>query len=326
MNKIEIKNWIVTSKYFQSFYLLTLLSVGILYIVWQNIKTQNIKDSLFIGLLFGGTLVLILGINWIYLYFKSKLNSLYESLASKKMDYESFFDLSNRIFTNHSNIIAGIIYGFLIGLSPFYLNTWEEHLQLRIILSVFLFIVNFLTGCAFISLINLFIFSYKIGNFIKVELYDRSDLSAQFVLNISKWSSLIAAIYISFCICSIYFSVLPIGGYTIGYSIFSGIIIVVAYIFPMVPIRNAIADKKKEAIQNFSKKLQHEYDQIMLCESNEIDNAHLSKVEYYIKVLEQTSKIQTLPIGFKTIWNITYIILITLVPVVIQEILKHILK
>jgi hypothetical protein len=113
-------------------------------------------------------------------------------------------------------------------------------------LSVFLVIVNFLTGATLYSLIMLFVFLYRTSNYLAIGLYDRYNSSSTFITELSRRASLIASFYIAFSITSIYFSELPINTLTIGYSIFAGAIIILAYIIPMMPIRNKIQYLKKK--------------------------------------------------------------------------------
>lgn len=53
-----------------------------------------------------------------------------------------------------------------------------------------------------------------------------------------------------------------------------------------------------------------------------MENIDLERHNNLIELREKISKIQTIPIGFKAVWNALYIVLITLLPVVLQVILE----
>ncbi|MBN1184237.1 MAG: hypothetical protein JXB49_18250, partial [Bacteroidales bacterium] len=257
----QIKSWFLTKKSFYWFYSFSLIFTGIIYILYQFYLLKSIYDSLFIGLLYGGSFILLIGIKWIQVYFDDKISTFYSNLdVDTNLNSGIFESLTKKIFRNPLTIIAGIGYGIAIGCVPILLNIWENSIVLNILLSLFLFIVNFLTGASLFSLIMLFVFLYKTSSFLKIGLYNRYNTSTNFITDLSKRASIIASFYIAFSITSIYFSELPINSLTIGYSIFAAIIILIAYIVPMIPIRNKLQIQKKETIEKLSVYIQDEFD------------------------------------------------------------------
>jgi hypothetical protein len=322
----QIDNWFLSRKSFIWIYSILLILTGLIYILVEFSRINTIKDSLFIGLLFGGSFILLFGIKWIQTLCKEKISEFYENLDdSKKHTVNDFEKLTKKIFKNPLTIIAGVIYGLSVGSVPFLLKIWSEHFELNILLSLFLFIVNFLTGTALFSLVMLFFFLYKTSNHLVIGLYDRYNPASNFITDLSKRASIVASFYIAFSITSIYFSELPINKLTIGYSIFAGIIIIIAYLLPMIPIRNKIQLLKREAVVEISGHIQKELE-------NLLKNARLEKdinIERYDSLIELRTKLsdlQSSPIGMKAIWNSIYIILITLLPVIIQVVLEIIIK
>ena len=322
----QIEGWFLSKKLFIWIYSICLILIGLVYILIQYIYFSRIKDSLFVGLLFGGSFILLFGIKWIQGYFKENIKTFYDSLDKfKKLGNTHFTSLTKKIFKNPLVIFSGIIYGLLIGYVPFLLNIWDDATALKYLLSVFLFVVNFLTGASLFSLIMVFLFLYNISDYLIIKLYDRNNTASNLITDLSKRASLIASFYIAFSITSIYFSELPFNAYIIGYSIFAGIIILIAYIVPMIPIRNKIQIQKSLLLSEISSLIQKELDKIVV----NAKSGNSISIEKYNSLLELKNKIagiHAIPIGFKAIWNSVYIILITLLPVFIQVILEKVIR
>lgn len=323
---LQIKEWFLSRKPFIWTYSISLVLLGIVYILVQYAIYDKIVDSLFIGLLFGSSFILLFGIKWIQRFFKDRVilfyNNLDKGLVLEKSDFEK---LTRKIFKNPFVIVSGIVYGIAIGCAPFILNVWSDSLTLKLLLSLFLFIVNFLTGASLYSLFMLFVFLYKTSSFLSISLYNRINPASDFVADLSSRASIIASFYIAFSITSIYFSELPINTMTIGYSFFAVIVILVAYIFPMIPISNKIQIQKRSLLNEISSLLQKELNKLV---SNAQHNEEIN-IDKYNSLLELRTKISDIhssPIGLKAIWNSIYIILITLLPVFIQVFLEKIIK
>lgn len=322
----QINEWFFSRKQFIWTYAISLILSGVLYILIQYTVYNKIVDSLFIGLLFGSSFILLFGIKWVQEFFKSKIILFYNNLdKSLELDHWKFEKLIKKVFKNPLTIVSGIGYGVVMGYLPFLFNIWQESLSLTLLLSIFLFIVNFLTGASLFSLIMLFRFLYKISNFLSISLYDRNNPAVNFVNDLSRRASIIASFYVAFSITSIYFSEMPINTMTIGYSIFSGIIILIAYIFPMIPISSKIQFQKNLLLNEISSLLQSELNSLVINAKSEKE-IDISKYNSLLELKSKISGIHSTPIGFKAMWNSIYIILITLLPVFIQFFLEKIMN
>lgn len=319
-----IQKWYLSSRIFVVTYLLVLVGSGLLYLFSQFSVNNSITDSLFLGLLFGSSLILLVGIKWIQIFFHKNLEGFYDSLESEHaLTIETLLNLVKGVFKNPYSIMSGLVYGIAVGLSPFLFDIWEEVIILKIELALFLFIVNFLTGSALFSLVMLFKFLYNASNNVRVNMYDRYNNSARFITDISKRASIIASLYVAFSITSIYFSELPINTITISYSIFSALIILTAYVIPMIPIRNRILNIKKETINTLSFEIQKEFDSLIkkTISHEEIDT---SRYEALLEMRSKVNGLPSFPIGLKGIWNALSIIGITLLPILIELLLEKI--
>jgi hypothetical protein len=80
----QIESLFLSRKHFIWIYSVVLVSTGLIYILIQFSKINTIKDSLFIGLLFGGSFVLLSGIKWIQAFCMEKISGFYENLNEIK--------------------------------------------------------------------------------------------------------------------------------------------------------------------------------------------------------------------------------------------------
>ncbi len=343
----QIEKWPLAGKFFFRIYSFFLILSGILYVIVQFYIANSIQDSLFIGLLLGGSFILLLGIKWIHRFFLDKTVDFITSLGrvENRRAYNSINDaiiheqpnknddqlmiapaaeLLKKIFKNPLSPVAAIIYGLAVGSVPYLLDIWPQYQTLKLLLALFLFIVNFLTGSAFYALVMLFVFLYRTSGCIYVGLYDRYHPATVFITELSKRASIVASFYITFSITSIYFSELPVNSLTVGYSVFAAIVIVFVYIVPMIPIRNKIQMLKKQTVNDLSVQIQQELDLLMSLArtGGEVDTGRFNAL---MELRTKISGLQSIPIGFKVVWNAIYIVLITLLPVFIQVFLEKVI-
>ncbi|SEQ03399.1 hypothetical protein SAMN05421824_0979 [Hyunsoonleella jejuensis] len=318
-----IQSWILSKRGFNIFYLTILILSGSVYTVSQYLINNEIIDSIFVGLLLGGTFVLILGISSIKKFMSNNASSFAEELNDFDKDYLK--SLFVKVFNNPFWIYVAIIYGVMVGITPFIFGLWDENFILKFQLSVFLFIVNFLTGASLFALSMLFVLLYKASKKINAKIYDRTNIAVKFVVTLSQMASVIASFYVAFSIGSIYFSQIPYNTLVIGYSLFAALIILLAYIIPMIPIRNKIQHQKRDLKDEIAQLLQIEIDGLL-------NKAKMDKVidtSKYNSLLEINSKISgipTLPIGIKAIWNALGIIAVTTLPIIIQLVLEKLMN
>lgn len=315
-----ISSWFLVKKGFIRSYSILLILIGLVYILAQNFIANDIKDAIFVGLLLGGSFILIFGAYWIYNYFNANIEDFeLQIIKSNESQRNNFYASLLEIFSNKS-IIIGVLYGLAVGSIPVIYNLWPEEITLKLLLGIFLFAVNFLTGVALTTLFRIFQFLYFSAKYIEFNLYDVKHLT-KFITTLSKSGSIIAAFYVFFSIMSIYFSILPLDFLTIGYSVFAALVIISAYIIPIIPINNKTKLLKNEVLKAISDEVQIEFNTIMKNIAKD-DTLNLDKYDKLIEVREKVERIQTIPIGLKAVWNSLYIIAITLLPILLQFLLE----
>jgi len=315
-----IFKWFLVKKEFIRIYSILLVLIGLAYILAQNFKSKEILDATFVGLLLGGSFILIFGAFWIHNFFKTQINEFEFQIIKSNGEQKTNFYLSlSKIFSRKS-IIVGVFYGLSVGCMSFIYDLWPNETLLKLLLVLFLFIVNFLTGIALTTLFRIFQFLYFSAKCIEFNLYDVKHLT-KFITTLSKSASIIAAFYVFFSIMSIYFSILPLDFLTIGYSVFATLVIISAYIIPIIPINNKTKQLKNDVLKTISTEIQSEFN-LVIDDIDKVENLNLEKYDNLIEIRKKVESIQTIPIGMKAVWNSLSIIAITLLPILLQFILE----
>lgn len=316
---------IYTSNNFIISYTLLLLISGIIYIIVQWLNTEEIVDSVFISMLVGATVLLLFGLKYSSIYLQNKGKDFYSFIISTDdpekvlKDHQSFF----RSTINTSRMtVSGIVYGIIVGSSPFLLNLWGNIPQNRIYLSIFLFLVNYITGLAFYSLIMFYLHSFRLGEKIKIDLWRVDNPSTRFLLGATRRISLLSSLYVSLCLSSILFSLFPITELIIAYSIFACLILLSSLIIPSYPVMDKLKKAKQKNLEEIDIKINDLFygmiDKVN-SGSNDID---WKQLEILFQLRDRIESVTVLPFKSKTVSAAVSIVLISIVPVIVQIILE----
>ncbi len=321
-NKIFYNNFFFDRKSIHLILIIAPIIVGLSYIFLQWFFTKNIKDSTFIILLFCANAFLLWGLLNIGKYVLKNSFEFFKFILIGK-EIKEKRNMSDRFLKEIFNLklmcISGVIYGSLIGLAPKVLGSWEGNKILLILLSIFLFSINFITGFSLYSLITYFVYSIRLGRLVKVGLWYRENISIIFLRNIAYEVAIIGSIYISVCITSIIFAkVLPMGKLIIGYCSFSAIIMISMFLIPEIPIRKKLFLEKKKALDEMNYRIQKEHNSFLDKNIEEINIIEFEKIDKLILYKKRINSLNIWPTNFKTIRTTIGIIIISIIPVGIQ--------
>lgn len=304
------------------------IATGFLYLIQQWITTNDIIDSFFVGLLLGATLLLLQGIHYMHAFVLKDILSFFIPIKSE-IDYKEMTQIAKEfirsIFNNAYMTLSGCVYGLIISLAVYSLNVWQQHQSLNIFLSLFIFTINFVTGLGFYGLIVFFKKSVMLSKIIKVDLWQTENPSTVFLRKLTVRTAMLASFYICICIGSIYFSILPLGSLTIGYSIFSGVIIVIAFILPEIPILKKVAESRSKVLAELNNQIQIEFKRAF-GKDNNYDNLDISRLETLLKFKEKIETINIWPFKIKIITTSFSVLFVTFLPVLLKVVLERIFK
>jgi hypothetical protein len=304
------------------------LILGITYLALQWQRTGKIKHGLFVGLLLGATLILLQGMRSIYKYVTTNIVSFF-AFAQEKKSFDEIRKQAdaycNKIFNTRDMSISGVLYGLIIGSAIFVMNIWKTEGLLKIFLFCFLFSVNFVTGIGFYGLLKFFVSSWELGKLVKTDLWQRENPTMWFFRKVKKSTSLIAIVYITICVTSIYLSQDFRAEYlTSVYSIFAGLIVILVFILPEIPIRKKIIIAKQKALTTINDQVQGEFRNAFEEAKSENKEIDLSKIERLIVLREKIEKISVWPFGLDTFTTAFSVVLITILPIILEFILNRV--
>ena len=203
------------------------------------------------------------------------------------------------------------------------LGAWQGNTTLLILLSVFLFAINFVTGFSLYSLVTFFIYSIKLGELVKVGLWYRENRSTIFLRSIAYKVAIIGSIYISVCITSIIFAeVLTMGKLIISYCSFSAIIMINMFLIPEIPIRRKLFLEKKKALDEINYRIQKEHNSFYSKSMKKINVVDFERIDRLVLYKRRVNSLTVWPAGFKTIWTTIGVLIIFVLPVCIQYLLE----
>jgi hypothetical protein len=305
------------------------LVVGSLYVLRQWYVFKSVEDAIFVSMLIAATMILLKGIKIIHSYFVNKGIDFYRFVLSSDFPgkaYQVYSDLYKEVFDSKRMLLAGVLYGILIGSSPIIFNLWEGQLLLLILLCVFLFFVNFVTGIAFFGLVKFFIRSFSLANIIKVDLWKFENPSTNFLINISRQISCLTVIYISISISSLLFSEFSFNRIVIGYSFFACITALSVLFLPLIPIARERKEEKLKALSEIDEELQKEFQEMIKEVKSSQGAVNLSRLESLLSLREKIASILIWPLRSKLLSSTLYIILISSIPVILKFFLEKFLS
>jgi len=303
--------------------------LGTSYATNEWLMYGKIEDALFIGILSGATTILNIGLFFVLSYLSSKgidfYNFVFSSSNPEKV-YHQYKKLCSTIINRKNMLFSGLIYGLIVGSTPFVFEIWSQNLELQFIMSAFLFSCNFTTGIAFYSLVMFIKESFKMSNIIEIELWQIQNPSTNFIIGISKRISLLASVYIGLCLTSIFFSKFELGILIAFYSLFCGIILLITFILPISPLIKKIRQGKEKTLNELDCKLQTIFKKTMDEFSDSNDKVDLTRLHSLLEVREKVASINPYPFKVGLITTGISILLISSFPVFLELGLKVLLK
>ncbi|MEI7898366.1 MAG: hypothetical protein WCJ26_15115 [bacterium] len=303
---------------------------GIIYMAIQWIFINIVKDTLFISLSIGASIFILYFARNVIIYIVNNGPLFYTSTISltdpdkSKTEYDKLL----RLFTNFKLLIPfGILWGTIAGFIPLYFGLWSESSPIAISFGIFLFCICFITGFFLLILVSFFNVSKNLWDLIQVELWKRDNMASEFLIALSRKTSIVAAIYISICLVAwIVTPVVPVSKELIIYIIFSVSLLISSIIIPIRPFSLKLQIMKHNALGEIDEKIQKEYMEIIENLKVNIKNVNFDQMNLLIEMRKKIEDIQIYPYRIKTITASLSIIIISLFPVIVQFIFEKFFK
>jgi len=201
-------------------------------------------------------------------------------------------------------------------------------MSLSILFGIFLFFTNIITSYFVILLILFFIHTKKLWALIKVELWNRENPAAKFIFSASKWTALIAIVYMTSSLTAWNTSekITPFGNEIILFFIFSFVLLMASIVIPILPFIRKINKLKNDALCEIDCKIQTEYSELLNNFKKDGDKLKFEKMNGLIEMRKKIEYIHIYPFQLKTITAAISIILISLIPKIVEIVLTALIK
>jgi hypothetical protein len=308
---------------------LVLLS-GIIYLEIQWIFTRDIKDKLFVFFSIGAS-ILILCCAWNILNFIRKNEMSFCAVGIDSLDLDTNrkeYDKLLFIFIDYRLAIPfGIIWGVAASYIPFYFDIWPTNSIVAFAFSFFLFCNCFITGFYLLNLVRYFFITKNLWDLIEVELWKRDKRAADFLLPLSKKTSLLASLYISITLMAwITTPFVPFTKELISYLIFAVVLLIASVVLPIRPFSSKLKKEKHLALYEIDEKIQKEYIEIIRNLKVDKEGVNYDTMNLLLEMRKKIEDIHIYPYRIKTISASFSIIIISLLPVFVQMFLEKYLK
>lgn len=289
---------------------------GVLYLTAQLLINKEIKDSIFIGLLCGSTIIAY----QVSINIFNKIKNTPSLLGGAKKTEDTL----KLIFSIKFGFTIAIPFASIFAIVTYVVSPWNDQDLLNWMLLLFIVSCNIITGFALSAILSYYNFALKIGKKIKVELWNRSDPTLIFLMEINGILSKSVALVSAFGVSATMFSVFQINAPVYLFTIFSALVVASTFVIPTLPITNKIRVMKKDHLLQLSKLIQKEYDHII-----QVDNTCTQKssdrFEDLIKASKHVSTVRAFPpVAQRTLNSAAYVTLVTMLPATIDLLLKTI--
>lgn len=301
---------------------------GVVYTIVQWNDHGAIEDAVFVSMLIGATMILMLGLRALYSYIATKGMDFYSfalSTPDPEVALEEHRGLCASVFNSVRMTLVGFVYGLAVGSAPLLLGVWPNDLSLRLLLTVFMFFVNFATGLAFYGLVVFFFRAVRMGQMVKVDLWHIDNPSTGFLLGATRRISVLASVYVCICLSSILFSELPVSGLVIAYSCFSGAIILASLLIPSHPVAQKLRDAKAKTLGEIEIQLNAAFQEAIENMKTSGAKVDLVRFESLLQLREKVEKIHTWPFRVKALTAGASVVFFSSIPVILQLILERVL-
>ncbi len=296
------------------------IATGAVYTVTQTLSIGKVVDALFVSMLIFASIVLLCAIRSLserLAYSGIKYYGMITDQAGIGQARKHFDTLVARLTDSRWQAVCGVGYGLIVS-AVVYSLVWPDHVLLRILLALFIWSINYVTGVAFYCMIVFLYMSKRMALVIPVSLWMPNTPPVRFLTSTTRTIGILTSVYVSICISSILFSVIPIQSLVITYAIFSSICILCSIAIPAVSIASRRAESKMETIDELDERILAEYERISGIQSQSIPSAEFESLQHLLQLRDRVAKAPCWPFKLGAITTGLVVVLVSSVPVIIQ--------
>ena len=322
-DSVSQESYLITRSEGRSVMLGAVILAGLVYVVTQWYRTGTMEDALFVGLLFGASIILVLGIAALGRHLIKKglpflLTALDDSRKPEAINMHK--KMCDNILGNRETILAGAGYGVLVAMAPWVMEIWQEDPILRSLLSLFLFFVNFITGLALYSLVRFMEQTHRLIPDIHIDVWQCNSGKTEFIIGLTRKMVLLASIYISLSMVSLLFSKFSLDAVIVGYALFAALVFISVLVISPAPVVRKLKNAKSEALNELDVRIQQLFNH---SDDGGLDNdEQISKLKNLLDLREKIEEMNTWPFRMKSFLTGVSVVLFSSLPVLIQVLLE----
>jgi hypothetical protein len=157
---------------------------------------------------------------------------------------------------------------------------------------------------------------------VQVDIWQKENPSTEFLLGSARRIGLLVSIYTCVCSCSVLFSILPLTGFILGYSLFSASLIVLSLLIPTIPIVRKITTAKYGALHHVNTQIQNEFQRILQHSRSEENQLELTRFEHLIELRDKIENSSVWPFRTKVISTTLSVVFLTALPSILKLFLE----
>ena len=303
--------------------------VGMAYEVVELRVTGKSADWLFVILLIAATAFLIAAMHAVSQFLLTASPQSFEYINTRSSDRlgTHYLDvLKLQVYKAKNMTAAGLVYALCVSTAPLLLNVWPHIKSLRVLLCVFLFSVNFMTGVAVYGVIALALCLWRIWPSIPIDLWGRENPGTYLVFSLSRRVAIMGGFYSSVCISSTLFSKLYFGGYLIAYSVFAAVINLVSMATPGFLSAVRASGMRRRVLYDVNARVEKEFKEIMTSCQSETGVVNLGELENLLTLRKKVRDLRSLRLSARMTGVGLSIVLIAWLPPILQVALQHLWK
>lgn len=294
-------------------------SIGlIIYVLAQIIYFGNVTDLIFILMLSLATFFLNYRQLNLYCALIEKEN---EQLFADPLLQDKFKEQIKSIFLRRCDNYLALIFATVFTAVIWHFNMWNDCIELKIALSIFLFFANIPTGYALIRILKYFYYNKEWIENIKIEFGVHSAVSERFIKNICVKVLFTAVVYCTISLSSILFTTMQINAIVTIYTIFAAILVMISLTLTGTLLRRRISAVNTLVIEQINQKIA----KIILNEidTDRITEENIQKMKELLEIKEYVCNEDKNKINFTKILSGMGLLLVTVIPVFLQWILDR---
>ena len=294
-----------------------------MYILIQFLKVGVVEDPVFCGILTANTYLIYRSCR----FFKGHLQRVPGMPANDipQSARSGIEVLRKAIFLSKPALITGLFFGTIYFCSSLVLRPWVDNTEINLILGIFLFCANVVTGMALYSLLCYFRYAISVGKYLEINLWDRSPPLAASIIQTNQLVVIATSFICCLAIVSVMFSKFRLDFSILLFSVFSLTIMALAFLVPLIPITAQLRDIKQKNLSRIRSMMESEYSGLMKSAENNEAELDLSRFEALAQLHEKVHSINAvIPAGAGSIRTGISVIFLTMLPSMVEFILTRI--